>query len=134
MSERITTVASINAARPAPGRQIEIPDAKIAGLALRVTSTGTKTWTFRYRNAGGRQQRITLGKYPSVSLSDARDRAYKALAAISGGGDPAVEKKVFRAQARAGQVATITDLVARYLADAEQGRHRPNGRPKRPGT
>jgi Arm DNA-binding domain len=39
------------------------------GLALRVTSHGTKAWTFLH---GTPRRRITLGRYPALSLASAR--------------------------------------------------------------
>jgi integrase len=41
----------------------------VSGLALRVTSKGTKAWTLLY---GSPRRRVTLGRYPSLSLSSAR--------------------------------------------------------------
>ena len=117
-----------------PERQIDIPDTKVSGLALRVASSGKKSWTFRYRNIAGDQKRVGLGRYPAVKLVDARDAAYRLLATIADGGDPAATKKVQKAKARAGQLQTVGHLIERYLADAANGRHKPNGRPKRAGT
>jgi integrase len=132
--DRIITAASVDAAKRNPARQKDIPDAKVPGLALRVALSGNKSWTFRYRNIAGDQKRVSLGKYPAVKLVAARDAAYRLLAAIADGGDPAATKKVEKAKARAGQLQTVGHLIERYLADAASGRHKPNGRPKRAGT
>jgi len=134
MVSRISSSASVDAARPAVGRQLDIPDSKVAGLALRVTPRGAKSWTFRYRDQSGRQKRVSFGKYPAVSLSVARDAAYKALAYLAEGGDPASKKKAAQALARIKKFSTVSDLLEKYLADAERGRHKSNGRPKRAGT
>ena len=134
MSKRITTAVSVDAVKPNKIHQIDVPDAKVAGLALRVTPSGAKSWTFRYRNIGRQQKRINLGKYPAVRLVEARDAAYRVLASLAEGGDPAAEKKGQKARARARRLETVGDLIERYLVDAEIGRHKPNGRPKRAGT
>ena len=136
MSKRITTAVSVDAVKPNKIHQIDVPDAKVAGLALRVTPSGAKSWTFRYRNIGRQQKRINLGRYPAVRLVEARDAAYRVLASLAEGGDPAAEKKgqKARARARARQLESVGDLIERYLVDAEIGRHKPNGRPKRAGT
>jgi integrase len=52
--------------------QTDYFDETVRGLALRVTSRGTKAWTFLY---GSPRRRITLGRYPSLSLAAARARA-----------------------------------------------------------
>jgi len=52
--------------------QTDYFDATIPGLALRVTSGGTKAWTLLH---GTPRRRVTLGRYPSVSLAAARTRA-----------------------------------------------------------
>lgn len=48
-------------------------DPKARGLALRITPAGMKSWTLRYRLETGERKRITLGQYPAMSLSKARD-------------------------------------------------------------
>ena len=42
-----------------------------AGLFLRVKTSGNKSWVFRFY-WGGKQEKITFGKYPEVSLKTAR--------------------------------------------------------------
>jgi integrase len=130
----LTTVASVEAARPVSGKQVEYPDSKVHGLALRVTDAGGKSWTLRYRNSDGKQKRLSLGRYPVVGLSVARTAALDALAKVASGLDPARLKRDSKAAAKAYHPTTVTDLIERYLGDAAKGRHRPNARPKRQGT
>jgi integrase len=52
--------------------QTDYFDATVTGLALRVTSKGTRSWTFLY---GTPRRRLTLGRYPSLSLAAARSAA-----------------------------------------------------------
>lgn len=78
------SVASINA--PLSGRK-EYRDAIIPGLNLRITEKGTKTWSVITRvegdpsinGRGRRQHRISLGRYPRVSLKLAREKAREVL-------------------------------------------------------
>lgn len=68
----------------------EIRDAKVRGLEIRVTSQGTKTWLLRYRRkSDGRKRSITLGRFPEVSLQEARLLAIEQKAIIGRGADPA---------------------------------------------
>ena len=43
------------------------------GLTLVVTPSGGKNWWFRYR-FGGKEQTLSLGSYPVMTLADARER------------------------------------------------------------
>jgi integrase len=52
--------------------QTDYFDETVRGLALRVTSKGTKAWTLLY---GTPRHRITLGRYPALSLASARTLA-----------------------------------------------------------
>jgi integrase len=55
--------------------QTDYFDDNVTGLALRVTKGGTKAWTLTY---GTPRKRITLGRYPSLSLAAARTAAMEA--------------------------------------------------------
>src|SRR5262245_36408672 len=52
--------------------QTDYFDAAIAGLALRVTSGGTKSWSLLH---GTPRRQVSLGRYPSLTLAAARARA-----------------------------------------------------------
>ena len=52
--------------------QTDYFDATIPGLALRVTSGGTKSWSLLH---GTPRRRVSLGRYPSLTLAAARARA-----------------------------------------------------------
>lgn len=57
--------------KPGPKPYIESDD---GGLHLEVTPGGSKVWRLRYRvgGRGAKQEKITLGDYPTYSLADAR--------------------------------------------------------------
>jgi integrase len=52
--------------------QTDYFDDSVSGLALRVTSGGTKSWTLLH---GSPRKRVTLGRYPSMTLARARAAA-----------------------------------------------------------
>lgn len=52
------------------------------GLGLCVKPGGGKSWYFRYYWSG-KQKRIALGKYPEISLKEARGRREAARALIA---------------------------------------------------
>jgi integrase len=65
---------------PATGSPaVDYPDAATPGLALRVTSSGAKSWSFRFRNSAGKPTRKALGPYiptsPHIHVSLASARA-----------------------------------------------------------
>jgi integrase len=60
------------------------------GLALVILPSGKKSWTLRY-TFDTKQKRMTLGKYPAVSLSDARSKQALAIHDIEQGIDPAAK-------------------------------------------
>lgn len=68
------------------------------GLYLLITSTGGKLWRMKYR-FDGKEKKITLGKYPVVSLQDAREKRMDVKKKIDVGIDPIAEKKTEKAEA-----------------------------------
>ena len=62
------------------------------GLALDISPSGGKLWRWRY-NFNGKGQMLALGKYPSVSLAQARKLRDEARKMLDEGKNPAREKK-----------------------------------------
>ena len=66
-----------------PGRgQINYIDAKLPGFALRVAAGDSRTWNVTYHR-GRYVRRVTLGRYPLVSLADARAGAKQILVMVT---------------------------------------------------
>lgn len=64
-------------------------DKKLPGFGVRVSAeTGRKSFVCRYR-ANGSKRRATIGRYPRISLADARDEARDMLSKAERGEDPA---------------------------------------------
>lgn len=54
-------------------------DETVAGLALRVTANGHRSWSYLFTSPkNDKRARITLGSYPATSLADARGKAIEA--------------------------------------------------------
>lgn len=62
------------------------------GLSLYVLPNGSKWWRFRYR-FNNKAKMISLGTYPDVSLSQARDRREEARKILANGQDPSEKRK-----------------------------------------
>lgn len=61
------------------------------GLLLVVYKTGKKAWRVKYRFCG-KEKLVTLGKYPQISLKEARFLCAKIKRELEKGIDPAIEK------------------------------------------
>ncbi|WP_338445977.1 integrase arm-type DNA-binding domain-containing protein [Pelagerythrobacter marensis] len=70
------------------------------GLFLLVKASGLKSWRMKYR-LHGREKQLTIGRYPDVSLSTAREKRDAAKRMLQEGRDPSAEKKLARARAAA---------------------------------
>ena len=70
--------------------RLEVWDERVPGFGVRVSKAGTKTFVLTYRHRG-RSRRLTLGRYPALSLADARDKAIDALRQVAVGQDPILE-------------------------------------------
>lgn len=62
------------------------------GLTFTLSAKGTAAWVLRYRY-GGKGRELTLGRYPDISLSKARELTKEARVKIQQGQDVAKEKK-----------------------------------------
>lgn len=72
------------------------------GLYLEVSPAGGKWWRLRYWMAG-KENRLSLGVYPDVSLKDARERRDEARRLIANGIDPSQVRKGLHAETLADQ-------------------------------
>nr|WP_237734228.1 integrase arm-type DNA-binding domain-containing protein [Serratia fonticola] len=80
------------------------------GMVLLVHPNGSKYWRLRYR-FGGKEKMLALGKYPEVSLADARARRDEARKLLAKGIDPSENKKVVKVEQE--QEAITFEVVAR---------------------
>ena len=64
------------------------------GLYLYVTPAGLKSWRYEYRKADRKRATLTFGKYPTVTLAQARLKHLEARSVLASGRDPSQEKKV----------------------------------------
>ena len=95
---RLTDLGIKNLKRPKTGRT-EYWDDHVKGLGLRVSASGARSWVLITRSlqAGEwKQQRVTLGTYPALSLGDARSKAQEAKGKAKAGDDPAEAVKADR--------------------------------------
>lgn len=84
------------------------------GLHLLVKTDGSKHWQFRFR-FNGKENTISIGRYPEVSLANAEKQATSALELLANGISPSENKKASLAS-RAGVIANSFEVVAREWA------------------
>lgn len=78
------TLAAVKAARP-KAAAYKLADA--GGLHLYVTPAWRMSWRWRFRWQG-KEQLLTIGRYPDLTLDEARTRADEARAQLARGEDP----------------------------------------------
>ena len=93
---RALKAKTVETAKPDPDKRREIPDGIVPGLYLVVQPSGAKGWALRYRYAG-KPAKLTLGKWPMMTLAQARTVATEALEQVEAGHNPAQAKKATRA-------------------------------------
>jgi integrase len=81
------------------------------GLYLEISPSGGKWWRLKYR-FNGKENRISLGIYPDVSLSNARGSRDEARKQLTRGVDPSQDRKVQKS-AEADRLANSFEQVAR---------------------
>ncbi|MBA3342658.1 MAG: site-specific integrase [Gemmatimonadaceae bacterium] len=91
---------------PAPtGKRLYYYDSKVRGLELAVTPSGVKSWRV-YRKMHGKPDRIVLGRFPDLSVEQARGKAHEINASLAKGENPAADMR---------QDLTLRELFLLYL-------------------
>ncbi|MCX8583515.1 tyrosine-type recombinase/integrase [Gilliamella sp. B3367] len=83
------TIKAIDSAKP-KDKPYKLPD--FESLYLYITPSGTKSWRYDYQ-FNGKRKTLTIGKYPYISLSEARNEKELARQLLAHGKDPSFERK-----------------------------------------
>ena len=83
---------------PQKGKRDTYHDTKVGGLHLRISSTGIKTFSVFKRIKGGNPERITLGRYPDMTIDQARRKTMEINLAIADGRSPAEAKRKLKSE------------------------------------
>ena len=118
--------------RPPPTGRVEYGDSVGAGLMLRVTANGVKTWSVLYKVKGegcaspltgrlrkGTQRRITLGTFPVLGVKEARELAIDVLQKAWSGSDT----RLLQREAHAARQANTVEIVARRFIEQDAKRN-----------
>lgn len=110
MPKRIPQLTPLQLDKAKPtDREYKLSDG--GGLFLLVTPSGGKLWNLKYR-FNGKEKRLSFGAYPTVTLSDARQRREDAKKLLANGVDPGEVKKALKA-ATVAETENSFEIVAR---------------------
>jgi hypothetical protein len=84
------------------------------GLYLWVTPSGGKLWRWGYRFES-KEKLMSFGKYPDVSLSQARERHKEARKLLASKIDPMAKRKADRTVERTASVNSFANVAALWL-------------------
>lgn len=82
-----------------------------SGLGIRVMPSGNKSWIYRY-TLNGKRQKMTLGKYPALSLKQARELLLKAQNLKEQGISPVEYQKYEKSK----DIYTVEKLVMEWYS------------------
>ena len=108
MPRKHLTTKALQALKPTPDKQVDYFDETLPCFFVRVSPSGTKSFGVMYRH-GRRLRRMSLGRYPPLTLAGARDEAKNAFRLSAKGQDPAAKKKLDR------QDESFAELANLYL-------------------
>jgi len=102
-SRFVFTTTRLQKLPPPPKSRMYHHDAKVAGLCLCCTKAGTSTFYF-YRWTNGKPARIRLGKFPDLSIDQARKAAKELAGDIARGHDPQAARRARREEPTLGDL------------------------------
>lgn len=88
------------------------------GLTFTLSASGVAAWTLRYRH-GGRRRELSFGRYPDLSLVEARHAAAKHRVSVHEGHDVAQEKQ--RRKLQDAKAWTVKELFRDYTSRVVPG-------------
>lgn len=103
---------------PESGNRI-VYDSEIPGFGIRITSAGVMSFVLNYR-IHGRERRFTIGRYPELTATAARERGRQLRGRILDGHDPLEEREQSRTE------PTMGDLAQQYLDRYASAHKRPS--------
>ena len=112
MANKLNFTQQRVSALPTPDKgRIDYHDTECPKLTCRISSTGVRSFVLLKWN-GKTMQRVTLGRFPDITVAHARKQATEALLAMSEGIDPTEEKRKQRYRS-----ITLNELLETYLTD-----------------
>ena len=114
-------------------RRYHLWDSELVGFGLRVEPTGIRTFIAKYRASGGGrtapQRVVTIARFGTLTVDQARKQAKKILASVAVGNDPAAE---LQAKRREIKMDALIDLYEDKGCVVQRGIRQ--GEPMKPRT
>lgn len=110
------TDTAIRAAKPSE-KPVKLSDDR--GLFLLIQPSGGKLWRLKYRIAG-KENKLSIGRYPDVGLKEARERCTEARKLIASGIDPSEKKRTDRLEATTKAANTFKVVADEYIIKSER--------------
>jgi integrase len=128
VAKKNLTDRTLKALRPAKaGKHYDVFDVRFPGFGVRVADTGRLTFVLTLRYPGSKNPtRRALGRYPALSLEQARAKASEWVALVEKGIDPAIEaerQRVAELRRQENSFASVAeDFIRDKLASERKGR------------
>jgi hypothetical protein len=110
------TATAVERFQPPPSGQVEYYDRHLPAFGVRVSYSGTKAW-FVMTRVDGKLTRVTLGRHPTLSLAEARDKARLAVEHAKAGGDPRKVEAEMRRQREKERHTTFEHVAALFMTN-----------------
>ena len=108
-TDRQATAAKL----PAAGKAPVVYKTNQKRLFLKVSSTGARSWLFISR-VDGKQQRMVIGHYPVMLLSEARQQTEHWGSVAASGQNPKAQRDQKREATRSRKIKTVNDLLQEF--------------------
>jgi integrase len=92
---KFTKTALLAIALPGANKRLAVYDTEVPKLAMRITTTGTRTF-YVIKRAGASMAWVKLGTFPEMTVEQARIEAQKILAEFAAGANPAAARRATR--------------------------------------
>lgn len=123
MALKAFTDTLLKAQKPPSAGRVELMDLRCPGLAFRITHSGVRSFSYRYRDPkSGKVARFTLGKYPDLSLAAARRTVDALREKVASGINPMEAKRKERAASASRSFEAVSE---RYLTEHAERKKAP---------
>jgi integrase len=123
MTQRITEAIATALKAHTGSKDVCLFDSLLSGYALRRTVNGTLVHLARCRT-GGRKLTVSIGRWPAMTVAEARTLAGMAITDMRAGRDPALERRS-RLQAAAANGVTLEAFATEWMANHVRLKCRP---------
>jgi integrase len=119
------TVAAVERLKLPSSGQVEYYDRRLPSFGVRLSYHGTKSW-FVMTRLDGKLIRVTLGRYPALSLADAREEARRTTTLAATGEDPRLIRSAAKQKRQEERRNTFASCADEFLERHVERRLRPS--------